>query len=142
MVFELQHSILFGPKCTFEPEHFLLPLLLLKWPGLCEFHWSENKPLGRLQHNMLNWLVIYLLNNLALFWWAKLNQVIKGFPADNSFSWIKPLVRRRHIKKISNGFPWKVINRNYTTSYNLLIISLKYIFGLGCDNLIYRKNNL
>ena len=74
------------------------------------------QPLGRMQNDMLKLIITYLLNNLALFWWAKNYQGITGFLADNSFSWIKPLVRRRHIlKEISKGFSWKIPNRNYHT---------------------------
>ena len=51
------------------------------------------KPLVRMGHNMLKWLVIHLL---AFCWWATLDQIITGFPADISFSWIKPFGRRRH----------------------------------------------
>ena len=67
---------------------------------------------------------------------------ITGFPANILFSWIKPFIRENMKFQIINGFPWKVIDINHQTSDYLLIISLLYIFGLGCDNLIYQTNKL
>ena len=74
------------------------------------------KPLGRMWNNILKWLVIFLLNNLALFWWTKLDQVITGFAADISFSKKNHWSEEDIIFENKYGFPWK-FKTEFTTPY-------------------------